>query len=170
MASDILKTVEEVREVESVLYDMIHGSDLYAQKDLVLTLEVVTQIKESKRFVVGQIIMLVTRSMDGIILSSAPCIVTKAIKYTFKDTPKVEYACVLLLGKLNSSDDVSAPFIISGDLPEEKVSTVIPSNIIGFIKHMVDETSTIKNTIALKEKLEIPHFFCLENEKFKSLY
>lgn len=164
--ANIMSTIEEDREIVSVLFDMIKHTELYSLKNTLLTQPIVEQIEAGKRFVIGQLIMLTTRAVDDSIITSTAGVISGVKMYGNANGRNITYKVRLILGKMDSKNDITNVVELIGDEADEKIDTAIPVNVIDYVKtNMLND-----NTLTLKESLEISHIFYLENTGFKSLF
>jgi len=159
----MFKDIRETREVESVLYDMVYKTHMAPVQDKIFTPEVVQSIKDGKRLVVGQLVILITKDANGTVLTKAPCIVRDVLNYN-TDTPG--YAVKILLGSLNSKDDITKELDYVS-FSDEYFDTNIEQAIKDYITKSVLAT---KDTLAFKKSIGISHIFVLENSKYTSLF
>jgi hypothetical protein len=165
---DPLKTVEEVRRIPSVVYDMFNNDKLRPQIRQAMAEALLQEIRDGKRFVIGQVVLLVTKDAGGTNINSIPAIITGVDGYT-GNAVDVTYEFKILIGKLDTSDDFTTvkTKMVTED---EKFDVTVPTNIITALKTgMFGEA----DVTALKLKLGVPHIFRLEalqSNNLKSIF
>lgn len=163
----IVTPIRETRNIASVLSDMILGSDLSVYKSTILREEVLEDIRLSKRFVIGQLVMITTVNSVGAKVTSTPAIVTGVEGYQSLLSSDVKYKVKLLLGALTNSTGISNEVYIDSTNVETKVITTIPAATITYLQ---ESLLALEDIQTFKEVLNIPHVFYMDIIQFKSMF
>ena len=158
---DILAGMNEVRKVESVVSEMVYQVSTDSIRNVIFTKEHINSVKEGKRFVIGQLVSLVTKDTGGNILTQTPFLISGINNPTGTDTD-VEYVGKLLIGSMDTVDDVMLTDTKNG---LDKLSSEVNGDIL---ETLLITKLGFTDSLKLKSFLNVPHIYILNGSIFRS--